>query len=63
MRNLKEYPVNSGEVLDVIQEAQQDVLVKYNGYLGNINHLALTYAEEFIRENKAQFDAFVKRDL
>ena len=63
MRNLRQYPVNSGEVLDVIQEAQEDVKIKYDGYIGNINHLALFYAEQFIRENKDQFDAFVKRDL
>ena len=63
MRNLKQYPVNSGEVLDVLQEAQEDIKIKYNGYIGNINHLALFYVEQFIRENKEQFNLFVTKDL
>ena len=63
MRNLRQYPVNAGEVIDAIQEAKEDCKIKYNGMIGNINNLCLFYAEEFIRANKDQFDAFVKKDL
>jgi hypothetical protein len=63
MRNLNQYPVNAGEALDALQEAEEDVKIKYDGYFGNINHLALFYVEQFIRENRTQFDEFVKKDL
>ncbi len=58
MRNLVEYPITHGEVCEALQEAQEDYIASHA--IGGTQGLSYLYAEQFIRANKEQFDAFVK---
>lgn len=60
MRNLQQYPITYGEVVDSLQNAQLDYYNKYAENIGGTCGLALLLAEQFIRKHKEQFDGFVK---
>ena len=59
MRNLLEHPITYAETVSAIQDAHHHHL-KYDDGIGGTRRVALTMAEQFIRENRAQFEKFTK---
>ena len=64
MRNLIEYPITHGEAVSAVQTAQEDYIrnIRSNGP-GNTDGIALILVEQFLRNNKEQFDAFAKTEV
>lgn len=57
MRNLKEYPLTTGEVFTALQNAQEEYSAKKQ--IGGTDGISLFLAEQFLRAYEEELNAYI----
>lgn len=61
MRNVAQYPIQSDEVIEALDDAYEELQEKYKEIFGGVTTYAMYLACEFVREEEEALRLFLER--